>query len=78
MLSILGVPQLVDTSPLSHLLLRVSGPPSFLPLIRTFSSDAGPTLIKYGLISTLTLVTSVKSLILNKVPCLEVPGGHEF
>ena len=78
MLSILGVPQLVDTSLLSHLLLYVSGSPSFLALIRTFTSDAGPTRIKYGLISTLTLVTSVKSLILNKVPCFEVLGGHEF
>ena len=57
----LGVPQLVDTSLLSlppfshHLLFYVSVSPSFLNLIKTFFSDAGSTLTKYGYISFLQL-----------------------
>ena len=60
-----GVPQLVDTSLLSlppfshHLLFSVSVPPSCLTLIKTLLSDAGPTLTKYGYISTISLIISV-------------------
>lgn len=57
---------------------------SFLSLCLLFSADIKTLirsrhhLIKYGLISTVTLITSVKTLIPNKVRHSEVLGRHEL
>ena len=39
--------------------------------------DLGPTVIYHALISIFALITSIKSLVPNKIN-FEVPTGHEF
>lgn len=62
-LSILGVPQRIDTSlhslPPFH--ITCSAIPPFQFFLRTFSAEAGLTLIKDGPISTFSLTTSLKN-----------------